>query len=139
MAMPTWQVAQMRSPEGDLLARFRTDCSGLIGDSTYSQALWVKVDPLATSDLDALLGKLDAIEDAVMKVVEEEHKGVLLVTLTGAGYRDLVFAVQAGGDLVRQAVDEVSAAWGNTLQASLYREQKFGPYRALLRASEGAI
>lgn len=139
MAFPAWQVAQLRSPEGDTIARFRTDCSGLLGDSNFPAALWVKVDPPDAGDLDALLTELDAIEDAVMRVVEGEHGGRLLVTLTGAGRRDLVFALQGGGNLVLRAVAEVSATRGNCLQASLYPEQRFGPYQALLKAAARAI
>lgn len=139
MVMPPWQVAQLRSPEGDTVARFRTDCSSLLGDSRFPGALWVKVDPPDMDDLDALLSELDAIEDAVMRIVEGEHGGRLLVTLTGAGCRDLVFAVQGRGNQLLQAVGAVSATRGNCLHASLYPEQRFGPYQALLKASARAI
>lgn len=138
MTAPVWHVARVRSPDGDTIARFRTDSSDLLGNADFPAALWVQIDPSQTHELDALLGELDAIEDAVVRRVETEHGGRLLVSLTGAGYRDLVFAMPDRMNLVLRTVEEVSANRGNCLQAQLFPEQRFGPYPALLKTSVGA-
>ena len=135
MASPEWKVAWLHGPEGDTIARFRADRSAVVGDPRYPGALWVQIDPPEASDLDTLLTQLDTAEDQIAHLVELENQGCLLVALTGAGFRDLIFAVGVNGDSLVQAVAGCLCASGSSVQAQFYAEQRFGPFAKLVGTS----
>ncbi len=139
MSEVLWRVAEISGPGGDVVARFRIDSCGILGDPSYAKALWVQVDSPADSDLDQVLEHLNAVEDDVAKIVESKHGARLLVTLTGADYRDLVFAVPKGDEGVLRDVRKYAEMSGLLLGVQLHPGQKFGPYAALVRRAARTI
>ena len=130
-----WKVAEISGPDGDVIARFRSDSYSVLGNPMYGTAFWVGIDSPPMGELEDLLKHLDSVEDRVAQIVESEHGGRLLVTMTGAGYRDLVFAVSGSADALHREVREYSDSTGLQLSLQVHVGQKFGPYASLVGAT----
>jgi hypothetical protein len=132
MDLSTWCVTEINGPDGAVVARFRIDRTSVIGDPMFTSSLWVQVDATHLPDLNSVLQHLDRVEDEVTPLIEREDLGRLLVTLTGAAYRDLVFAVNGDASLAIAPLQARSDRLGAKLDIELFHGQRFGPYAWLV-------
>jgi hypothetical protein len=127
-----WLSATIKCEEGEVLARFAYQYRELIRDSSYTRSAWFQLEAIPTAELDDYLRDLDELEDAVRRGMENCYGCHMLLALTGAGYRDLVFAMRDDAAEAEQAIQLLEAAYPDRLDAKVFQSPKFGPYAALV-------
>ncbi len=127
-----WLSATLKSEDGDVYARFAYHLRDVLSDSQFSRAVWSQLEALPTADLDDYMRDLDELEDAVKCGMERIHGCTMLLVLTGAGYRDLVFALRDDAEAIEEAIQSLAAEHPNRLHTKVYQGPKFGPFEALV-------
>lgn len=126
-----WLSATLKSEEGDVYARFAHHLRDVLSDS-QSRSVWFHLDALPTAEFDDYMRDLDKLEDAVKCRMEKIHGCKMLLVLTGAGYRDLVFALRDDAEAVDEAFQTLAADHPNRLHSKVFQGPKFGPFAALV-------
>lgn len=127
-----WLLATIKRKDGDVYARFAYHHHIVLGNPAYSRAAWIELESLPVVDLDEYQGGLDALEDRVREKIEKSMKNLLLLVLTDAGYRDLVFALREDDDEVQGVISEIESDLAGRVKAHIHEGQNFGPYAALV-------
>lgn len=134
-----WLSATVRREEAEVLARFAYQHRNLLDDQSYSRAVWFQLEALSTSEIDDYLRDLDELEDTVRRDMEHGNGCHLLLVLTGAGYRDMVFALRDDGADVERVSRNLIAKYPERLSARVLQEPRFGPYAALVSSVRTSI
>lgn len=127
-----WLLATLKSEEGDVYARFAYHLRDVLSDSQHLRSVWFQLESLPTAQLDDYMRDFDELEDAIKQGMEKVHGCKMLLALTGAGYRDLVFALRDDAKAVEEAIQTLSAQHPNRLHCKVFQSPKFGPFAALV-------
>lgn len=127
-----WLSATLKTEEGDVYARVAYHLRDVLSDSQYSRSVWFQLDALPTAEFDDYIRDLDELEDAVKCGMEKIHGCKMLLVLTGAGYRDLVFALRDDAEAIEEAIQALAADHPNRWHSKVFQSPKFGPFPALV-------
>ena len=92
----SWLVAEIQNDKGSLHLRFNYGKRQIANDPSFSKMIVFETVAVETNDSDEYIANLDSLEDAVKERMEAIDGCVLLLTRTGAGFRDLLFACRGG-------------------------------------------
>lgn len=127
-----WLSATIKLDEGEVPARFAYHHRQLLSDSNCSRSAWSHLEGLSTTELDDYLRDLDELEDLVRRRMEECDGCYMLLALSGAGYRDLVFAICGGAPAAEEAIRALAAEHTDRLRVRHFQSPKFGPFAGLV-------
>jgi hypothetical protein len=134
-----WRIATLRSSEGDVLARFDFSRRFVLRDPAFSRAIWFDLTPGIASGIDEYLAALDSLEDAVRSSMSRCGSCHMLVSLSDAAGRQLVFAYSGALSVAEAAVLSLQSDSQGDVQANILDSPRFGPFAALVqRASDGS-
>lgn len=127
-----WLLATLKREDGDVLARFAYHHRYVIGDPSYSRTAWFELESSSVVDLDLYLGELDKLEDRIRARIESSMKSQLILVLSGAGYRDLVFALKEDDFEAQVAIDQICSECPDQVSVKVHQGQSFGPFSSLV-------
>ena len=127
----TWFSGTIGKEESKEYVRFNYAHKNILYDDRFGKAIWFETQGINTNDIDEYQKYLDDLEDTIRSTMEKCEECHLILTLTGAGYRDLVFAY-GGPDM------GFDTSIKNLIHANPERfnvkvqNNNFGPYKALI-------
>ena len=133
-----WKVATIRSEEGDVLARFDFSRRFVLHDIGFSRAIWFDLTPGNTSDIDEYLRSLDSLEDTVRCSMARLANCHMLIALSDATGRQLVFAHSGERALAEEAALSIQSNSQGNVSATILGHPQFGPFATLVRGASGA-
>lgn len=128
-----WGVAEIRSDQGVEIVRFCVDHSAVLTSSNYKRSIWVNVFSGEGSDLDGMLDNLNRLEDAVTAELEQPSECLLLLTISDACSKTLVFAVGGGAEDLEDKIARVLGVGNGSVDVRVFDARKFGPYGSLIK------